>query len=148
MKKVQHEQQDYLNNSLEQETLSRQYKGDFGGYRPQFQGRNPNILPNTVWTHVAWILLCIPAYILSIGLFIGTCFWGTLHNDSYTFVCLGLLLATIVFIVIITFFGQLNRRKKEKNYILNKEVEMQKVATIVKKEHEEADNLLASNSRR
>ena len=146
--KVQHEQQDYLNNSLEQETLSRQYKGDFGGYRPHFVGRNPNVLPNTILTHIAWILLCLPAYILSIALFIGTVLWGTLHNDSYTYVCLGLLIGTIVVVVFVTFIGQFDRRKKEKNYILDKEAEMQKIAQIVKKEHEEADNLLSTNSRR
>ncbi len=145
--KATHDQQDYLNNSLEQESLAKQYKGDFGGYRPHFEGSNPNILPNTWKTHVAWILLCLPAYILSIGLFIFCIWWGTTHQDSYTFTCLGLLLGTIVLSIIISYIGQLDRRKREKDYIMKKEAEMQKVAQIVKREHEEADNLLISSRR-
>ena len=134
--------QNYLDNTLEKECVQQQYKADFGGYRPHFEGRNPNLLPNTKMTYVAVFLLLIPAYILSIGLFVGVLIWATEHNESYTFVCLAVFIATVVFLVFISYIGSFDRSKKEKDYIAGKEKQLAQVKELIKNEVNEAENLL------
>ena len=134
--------QDYLDNTLERECISNQYKSEFGGYRPHFEGSNPNILPNTVCTYVTVFLLLIPAWVISTGLFVGAVIWGTRANASFTYVCLGIIIATLILIIFTSYIGSYNRRTKESAYINSKEIELGKIKVLIKKEHEEADNLL------
>ena len=140
--KKEKENQEYLDNTLENECVVNQYKADFGGYRPHFEGRNPNQKPNTFWTYVACFLLCLPAYILGTGLFI-LCIWiATIVPDIYCYVCLGILIATVVLLILISYIGSFDRRKREKVYIKNKEKQLEEVKVLIKKEHDEADRLL------
>ncbi len=137
-------EQNYLDNTLEKEIVQLQYKADFGGYRPHFEGRNPNVLPNTWKTYFAVFMLLIPAYVLSIGLFVGVLIWATHHNESYSFVCLAVFIATIVFLVVISYVGSFDRSKKEKDYIAGKEKQLGEVKELIKKENAEAEDLLMS----
>lgn len=138
------QEQNYLDNTLEKEIVQQQYKADFGGYRPHFEGRNPNVLPNTWKTYVALLLLLLPAYVLAIGLFAGVLAWATHHNESFTFVCLAVMIATVVFLIFISYVGSFDRSKKEKEYIASKEKQLGEVKELIKKEHAEAENLLLS----
>lgn len=140
-------QQDYLDNTLENECIQNQYKADFGGYRPHFKGANQNILPNTWKTYVAIILLLFPCWIISTGLFVLATYWGTVHQESFTYTMLALLIATVVFIIILSYVGSLNRRVREMKYIQSKEKELEQIKKLVKEEQEAADRLLLSSRR-
>lgn len=141
------EKQDYLDNTLENECLQKQYKADFGGYRPHFEGTNPNQLPNTWKTIVAVILLMFPAWIFSTGLFAAAVAWGTLHQDSFTWVMLALLITTIVALIILSWVGSLDRRVREMKYIEGKEKQLEEIKQLIKNEQEAAERLLMSSRR-
>lgn len=139
--------QDYLDNTLERECLQTQYKSDFGGYRPHFEGRPPGQLPNTWKTYVAVILLLFPCWILSTGLFAACLAWATREPDSFCWANLALLIATVCFIIILSYIGSIDRRKREKDYIDLKEKQLEEIKKILKAEQDAADNLLLSAQR-
>lgn len=141
------QQQDYLDNTLENECLQSQYKADFGGYRPHLKGTNPNLLPNTWKTYVAVILLLFPCWIVSTGLFALAVYWGTSHQQSFTGVMLALIIATIMFIIFLSYLGSLDRRKREMLYIESKERQLEEIKKLVREEQEAADKLLMSTRR-
>ena len=134
----------YLDNSLELQCQKIKYESEFGSYRPDFRGRNPNVLPNTSKTYICAILLLFPAYILGVGVFVPTLVWATRDNESFTYTMLALLIATVIVLVVVSFLGSYDRNKREREYITEKTKQLQEINVIVKKENDEAERVLLS----
>lgn len=134
--------EDYLDNSLERESLRHRYNTEFGGYRPRLEGSDPNQLPNTGATYFWIIMSLLPAYILSTGLFILFLYWETVAVKSYTFVWLGLLILFVVLMVFWAWWGSIDRLKRERIGINLKEQRIDELNQLLRKEQEAADELL------
>ena len=137
----------HLDNSLELQCQKMKYESEFGSYRPDFRGRNPNVLPNTSNTYICAILLLFPAYILSVGLFIPVLIWATNDNRSFTYTCLALLIATVVFLIIVSYQGSYDRNTRERDYITAKTKQLEELKILAKRESDEAERVLLSGGR-
>jgi type VI protein secretion system component VasK len=137
----------YLDNSLELECQKKKYESEFASYRPDFRGRNPNEVPSTAKTHICFIILLFPSVIFGVGVFAPALIWATRDNDSFTYTWLALLIATVVFLVVVSFMGSYNQNKREREYISAKTKQLEEIKVIIKKENDEAERVLLSGGK-
>ena len=73
--------------------------------------------------------------------------WATNDNRSFTYTCLALLIATVVFLIIVSYQGSYDRNTRERDYITAKTKQLEELKILAKRESDEAERVLLSGGR-